>query len=783
LPEDRLEEPPFKEIENRNSVPLTERAVRACYALTDRFPWAVLCVFLGLCILSFGAFSEIRTEDEIESTITDRRALEVHEEFRRHFDEERRIAIAWDIPALDRQALIHLRRVVDAVKAVPEAGRVFSVLDLLGPQRDSERFAESLTDGRIARLAEFLRDDRTAKGQLISDDMHALAVVVIPDTDRHDWQNRLCESLDRTLSGLFEGREFHVFGYPWFKQRFMAAVERNNRIFLAASFLVCAVLAWFLIPDPGILLMIVLAVLLPAVYTFAIYFMNGNRVNLFTAPIVPFALVISLNEIIFIVSHFTGAGRKADIPDDQAGEAEYLRLHERNFRYLIRPCFINMLTTLIGFFVLSANPSRNIQLFSVYTSLACFFSYLVIFGFVFAFLRIHRPPATTSGGPRSPRFFQLQRGVKRLVFGYPRAILLAGALASFLGGFAALQMPARNGLDDIFSPADPLIRSFRFMAERFGAPYSMTLMVRGRDLLTPEGIRQTERLQKKVSGVAGVTRVFSAADLVHAFNERFTGSPGIPDTPDAIRAILSFFANRGMAGFYAAPDGRRLAIEIGIASSDDREILRIGDAVKAAAEGALPEGVEAELTGEIYLGAMMQGLILDNVARSFAAALVMIVAVFWVAFGRFRQALFALLVNFLPILAAYGTASLAGMPFNPSTAVVGCVMSGLVVDDTLHILTHFGDSRGKSLVRRVLGVLDAMFHPVLFSALLLGLANAVFLASDFQPFREFGGIGALIVVFGILGDLVFLPALFLVFGENRSEPVRATATAEDAGVE
>lgn len=736
------------------------------YRLVAGHPGAVMATFLGVTLLSLGAFTHVQMADEIESTLTDPAALATWQTFRRSFDEERSILIAWEVPDLGRATLIHLKEVVDALHRLPQVQQVFSLLDLLRASGDREQFAASLTDHRLRRLQEAAATDRVLRGRVISHDGGAIAVMIVPDTRWPDWQQQLCAAIDDLRPRLFGGRPHHVFGFPWFKDRFMRAVARNNRVFLSLSAVACAILAWIFFPDLGVLVMIVLTVAIPAVLTFAIYFMNGHGINLFTAPIIPFALVVSFNELIFIISHFV------------AGETawrDYDTLHEQTFRRLAWPCFVNMVTTLIGFFALSSNPSQNIQLFSVYTSLACFLSYGVMFGFAFAFLKVYKPnfAAVDTG---TVRLRGLKRWLMRFVLRHARAVLAVLLLGSLAGLAVATTLVSRNALEDIFPADDPLLEAFRFIGARFGGPYTFDLMISGDDVLTRPALEAVAEVQARVGRLPGVNAVFSVVDLVRDFTERFAGAASIPASPEFLRSIVTLYASRGLAGFFVSPDYARLTIKIGVTGSDDREILDVASAVQRTADAVLAgTGLRAEPTGEIYLNARMQQLILTNVWWAFGSALAMIAAVFLAVFRSLRLALYALLVNFLPILGAYALAHLAGLPLNPSTGVVGCVMSGLVVDDTLHLLTCFREragATGRHPVRRTWYVLDQLFHPVLASALLMGVANAIFLFSDFKPFRYFGGIGAVIVLLGIVGDLVALPALFLAFGDGRSSPAR-----------
>ncbi len=745
-----------------------QKITRAIYRLICAFPGAIIAVIIAAFILSFGAFANVEVDEDFESGISDPLVLRTRDACRRHFGHEQAVVVAFEIGNIDQESLVAVWELVNQIHDWPEVGQVVSILDLLRPCRRREEFAAYLKDFRIRNLIGLLQEEPLFKGFLVSADLKSLQILVVPDIHFADYRKSLylhLRHLQQSAAGRFK---LHITGLPFIQERFFEFIVENNRRFLTLGLICCAVLAWFLFPDPLVLAAILLAVAAPTSLTFALYFMNGNKVNLFTSPIIPFALIISLNEIIYLVSFFVRERKNAG--------QNYESLHRQNFFRLIRPCLINTLTTLIGFLSLYQSPSPSIRLFSLYTSLACFFAYIVTFGLIFSFFRLYQPRFSLKdqAGAQMPRF---GRAIRNLVFRHPGKILLVSAVAAALVVPALLSLHRRNALTDNFADDDQLVVAQQFISSRFCGPGYFQVMITDPALMEPERLAAVDRLQQRLSTIEGVNRVFSLIDLMRAFNRQFTGVARLPETPELARAIVDFFSQRGIADLLVSPDFSAALLRVHTGVTDDFQIEPMREKVLQQAAGIMPAGMQADVTGSLYLNALLQKNILVNITWSFAAAVLMIIAVFYLVFRSFFIACVALLVNFYPILAAYAVAGFLGLPLNPSTAVVGCVMSGLIVDDTLHLLTYLHESRQPSAARKVLAAIRDLAVPVASSSFLLMLGNAIFILSTFKPFTYFGLIGTLVVIIGLAGDLLILPVLVLAFAEKKAAVSAETAAA------
>lgn len=723
------------------------------YYLVSKKPVSVILIILGVFSLSFGAFSNVEMADDFESGISDTATVRTLAEYKAKFTSENQILIAFPIDRIDKDSVLKLFTLVKALERHSHVKKVVSALDLLKKIEDIKEFKKYLQEFRLANLRKLLSKNAIFKNFLVSEDEKAFQLVVLPDTRYVGFQKKLYTAVNSTLSSIFNEQPYHIFGFMYFKQRFFEFIETNNKVFLTLSFIICSFLAWFFFPDVAVLILILFAITIPVVLTFALYFANGNKINIFTSPIIPFALIISLNEIIYLVSFFVKSKNETNLTYDE--------LHKKNFYKLLKPCLITSITTLIGFLALSNSPSLNIQLFSLYTSLACFLAYFVAFGLVFSFLKLYKPSFTLveTSKKRSHRF---RRVLRNIVFRHTAKLLIVTSIIAVLSVALISNYQVRNRLDDTFSKSDTIYTSWKFMKNKLSGPYQLMLMVSDQNILSKPFLEKVDAFQKEIMLLPSINRTFSLVDLLKSFNKTFTSEDVIPSSIELMRSILAYFDADGISEMLVSSNVESLLIRISISITDDFKIKELGNKIQTIANKHFSaENTAAKITGEIYAQSVLQVDILKNITGSFAWAIGIISIVLFVVFQSVPLSLIALMVNFFPILFSYAVASAIGIPLNPSTAVAGCVMSGLIVDDTLHLLTFFVDSRQKTTKRRLLSTMKELTWPVVYSSILLGLGNLIFVFSDFKPFKYFGAIGALIVVSGIIGDLLILPACLL----------------------
>lgn len=124
-----------------------------------------------------------------------------------------------------------------------------------------------------------------------------------------------------------------------------------------------------------------------------------------------------------------------------------------------------------------------------------------------------------------------------------------------------------------------------------------------------------------------------------------------------------------------------------------------------------------------------------------------------------RIALASFIPNALPIFAIYAFMLLAVGWIDVAAAVAMILVSGLVVDDTTHILWGGKAAKGAENFSIMQG-LERAFEPVLLTTIVLAAGFSPLLFSTLPGLQTLGGLMILALLVAWLADVLLLPALF-----------------------
>ncbi|MZH02605.1 MAG: cyclic nucleotide-binding domain-containing protein [Nitrospinae bacterium] len=123
--------------------------------------------------------------------------------------------------------------------------------------------------------------------------------------------------------------------------------------------------------------------------------------------------------------------------------------------------------------------------------------------------------------------------------------------------------------------------------------------------------------------------------------------------------------------------------------------------------------------------------------------------------------LISLVPNLIPVVFCFGVMGLFGIPLNPGTATVAAIAVGIAIDDTIHLMTRYGEicrvepDQFKSSILTIRG--EAV--PVISTSISLACGFATLLLSGFNIVFQFGVLAASTMIFALFSDLLVSPLL------------------------
>ena len=164
--------------------------------------------------------------------------------------------------------------------------------------------------------------------------------------------------------------------------------------------------------------------------------------------------------------------------------------------------------------------------------------------------------------------------------------------------------------------------------------------------------------------------------------------------------------------------------------------------------------------GQRNIRAMMVGTMLVLAAIS-------IILLF--ALRSLRLGVVSIVPNLVPALLGFGVWGLTVGQVGLSLSVVVAMTIGIVVDDTVHILSKYRRARhecGQSSDEAVRYALDTAGQAVFTTTVVLVAGFLIFAFSPFVPTAQVGVLTAVIIGVALIADLSLLPALLTVVDRN-----------------
>jgi len=271
-----------------------------------------------------------------------------------------------------------------------------------------------------------------------------------------------------------------------------------------------------------------------------------------------------------------------------------------------------------------------------------------------------------------------------------------------------------------------------------------------------------------------VTHVYSLVDIMMRLNKNMHGDD---------EAYYRLPEDRELAAQYlllyelSLPYGLDLNDRINIDKSATRVTATLGDVstvetrlfldrAKSWLQDNAPEHMQTAPTGATVMFSYIAERNIISMIRGNAIALVLISAIMILALRSWSLGLLSLIPNAVPILMTFGVWALLVGIVGMAAATVAAVSLGIIVDNTVHLLTKY--QRG--LNEKELSVPDAIRYAyrtvgmaVAVNALVLAFGFAVLALSTFRINNELGMLMSLAVLIALVVDFLLLPAL-LMFG-------------------
>ena len=489
----------------------------------------------------------------------------------------------------------------------------------------------------------------------------------------------------------------------------------------------------------------------------------GQSLNLVVAVIPAILAIISIAQMMHLVSRFQCLPIEEG---DVAAQKSSLSVRREWWGQAIaetwQPCLLSVLTTVAGFLALAFSeipPTRNLGLFSAFGVLMAF---VLIFFWMPTMLalssRVHPRPHTS--------LFWTRRVAEGFNFRLRQQkvwIVLMALIFAALSVMGLLKIKPESYVLSFFPEEHRVPMNFHFTEQNLTGltPFEVVIEGSGEEVLRSETLESlravVNEVHEKEPLLSNVVSPFLVSKerggelhLVENVELLLGSLREHSEVPEELRA-------------YLWNDGERVLLRTTLltttGSSDACHAFV--NRVEPLLDEKFSRALQTRVTGAATLLVHGQVLLLETQIQSFLLALVVVTLIIACTFRSLKQVFASLLANVLPILFTLGVMGWAEIPLNTATVTVAGIALGLVVDDTIHLLHHYGALRRKGC-ERIVSMSDTLYFvgkPVFITSLSVALGFVFFAFSPFRPTLFFGLLIALTAMAAMICDLLVLPVV------------------------
>ncbi|MCL2119683.1 MAG: MMPL family transporter [Planctomycetaceae bacterium] len=468
---------------------------------------------------------------------------------------------------------------------------------------------------------------------------------------------------------------------------------------------------------------------------------------------------------------------------------ETLRAHpvQRATRIAIRkallPCFLSMLTTVLGLVSLCSSKMIPIFNFGMYAAVtlvvgtAWLFVTFVAVTRLFSYrrwrwLELTQPTAT---------FQHRLQGFWLQVAGRVRQsrtfIVVLGLLVAIFFAFQLPQLKTTVTFHGMFPDNAKVIRDYNTLEERVGGliPIEVVLDIPAQSDGKTAILNELWLLQDVAMALGnepGIDTVISALNFApnlptweSSVIQRVVFERKLSNHAKLFEDIRFLHLIRNEEGS-SAGSLWRMSLRIPAYAHLDYEQMLSGlrqrlDILIAGAEQNDLHGVTYLVTGGVPLVHRAQQQLLDDLITSFLYAFATITLTMIILLRGLVQGIVAMIPNVFPCVIVFGMMAWFGKPIDMGAMMTASVAIGIAVDGTLHFMTWFrrGIQNGFLHHQAVTYAYQHCATAMTQTTFICSFGMLVFCMSGFLPIAKFATMLCFLLLTSLIGGLVLLPAL------------------------
>jgi predicted RND superfamily exporter protein len=719
-----------------------------------RWRWWVLSLWLiGIVASSWVYVSTFRIDNSVAIWfLEDDPELDAYREHLSQYGEKE-----WTYIWLRTQSIYspeflkELRSLCDRIEKLEDVSRVSSLADA-GKYEFGALGVPVFKNFNSLHLQQEVQRNPRFEGRVIPKDNEEYTIVAFENANKIDeiepYRVRLLDDIREVVSDYPSVLEFGIAGTTVINAELNRAARRDMFIYytlITAFVVIGGGLTLRRVRDVIVLCAVVLGSLLPVMGVISIFKLPFN---LITVMLPTLLVTVSVSYLIHFISEFHVQRQE---------NADTSTVITMTFCRLLRPGIWTTISTAIGFSSLILSPVAPIRHVGIFATMGIALAWVNTITVAPAFLSIFWHSEKED--------FVSQKVKASRVLGWlenPHPLLALMLTVALVGGtFGLIKLDADTDYVKFFRPGNP-VREGYSQLNQLGMPEAyLTVTVK---LSEESGLADLDRHQSMKQFVTSLKSISGVLDVrsLDVWVEEMGTQLGVNDAKFTGTFLgLLETGNLGPTDLFLAKDGKSQQLLVMTDSLSTRDINQFRKELEDVSKD-FPAEWDVALTGTNVLWANMDGYVIRTQMLSIGITVTALLILMPIALGSFFLGLAGFVVSFVPVLCTLGLMGWLGLPVNIATCLLGGVVIGLAVDDTIYFLLRVreGKRQGLSVDCAIRRATWTTGHAMIKTSLILTGGFLTMAASDFMPSVYFGIFFAFSILVALLCDLIVLPYFF-----------------------
>jgi predicted RND superfamily exporter protein len=696
--------------------------------------------------------------------------------FIQHFDPEAFVLVSWEGCTLDDP---RVPRLAEALVGSPSLESGASKSPYFSKVITGPSLLETLVSPPINLSYE--KALSRLSGSLIGPDLHSTCVVfsMTPGgvANMRDALSELKTVASRAC-GLTPD-DLKLGGPPVDNVALDVAGEQSMLRVLGLTTICGLLVSWWCLCHPLLIAVVLSTGLYTVAASLTVFYLTGGVMD---------AIVLTMPPLVYVAA-VSGAIHLANYYRELVPEVGVQRAPWQAVRAAALPLFLATITTGVGLLSLAISELIPIRTLGVYSAVGVFVGLGCILLLVPATLQLW--PVLPPGEPLSPANRPIpkkrtRRGfdwsvLTRTAIAYPGVVSVATLALMGLAAWGFTRVETSVQIMRLFSPEAKILRDYAWLEQRLGPLAPVEIVVRFEPdcpLDMRQRVELVDRIQTNVNNLEHVGNSLSAATFAPDLESidrrarrvggRLLGGRYLRNTINK-ELLERHYPDFVRSGFLREVDGAQLwRITARVAALADVDYYKFSQQLDHVLRPLLvtpgreaTPGVSLTYTGVLPIVYRAENSLLGGMIIGYTTDVLMLAVTMVVVVRSLSAGVLLLLPSVLPALLVFGAMGFAGIVVDMGTVMPPAVALGVTVDDIMHYLLRVRDSIRAGHGRRE-AILEGYRHcgrAMYQSWAILASGTLAFSFSPFAPTRRFGYVMVALLTVGLIGNLVFLPAL------------------------